>query len=164
MALRWTLPLRSRPQAPVPLSGSSMPGAEPWPIRSTKEFVQGYNAQAAVDSQAQVIVACGVTQAAADVGQFVPMLRDGRVQQPASMWCQNAAYPAPPRFPALGHPCLGHPALGRLTLPLSLTHDRDGPFRYATRTGGRAYRLRTRDRRARPGGARVRGPENGSRS
>jgi len=41
---------------------------------ATKEFVQGYNAQAAVDGQAQVIVACGVTQAAADVGQFVPML------------------------------------------------------------------------------------------
>jgi len=41
---------------------------------ATKEFVQGYNAQAAVDSQAEVIVACGVTQAAADVGQFVPML------------------------------------------------------------------------------------------
>jgi transposase len=41
---------------------------------ATKEFVQGYNAQAAVDSQAQVIVAWDVTQAAADVGQFVPML------------------------------------------------------------------------------------------
>jgi len=41
---------------------------------ATKEFVQGYNAQAAVDSHAQVIVACGVTQAAVDVGQFVPML------------------------------------------------------------------------------------------
>jgi transposase len=41
---------------------------------ATKAFVQGYNAQAAVDGQAQVIVACGVTQAAADVGQFVPML------------------------------------------------------------------------------------------
>jgi transposase len=41
---------------------------------ATKEFVQGYNAQAAVDSHAQVIVACDVTQAAADVGQFVPML------------------------------------------------------------------------------------------
>jgi hypothetical protein len=41
---------------------------------ATKEFVQEYNAQAAVDSHAQVIVACGVTQAAVDVGQFVPML------------------------------------------------------------------------------------------
>src|SRR5262245_49238270 len=41
---------------------------------ATKEFVQGYNAQVAVDSHAQVIVACEVTQAAGDVGQFVPML------------------------------------------------------------------------------------------
>ena len=41
---------------------------------ATKEYVQGYNAQAAVDGQAQVIVAWGVTQEAADVGQFVPML------------------------------------------------------------------------------------------
>lgn len=41
---------------------------------ATKEFVQGYNAQAAVDGHAQVIVACAVTQQAADAGQFVPML------------------------------------------------------------------------------------------
>jgi len=41
---------------------------------ATKEFVQGYKAQAAVDSQAQVIGACDVTQAAGDVGQFVPLL------------------------------------------------------------------------------------------
>jgi transposase len=41
---------------------------------ATKEFVQGYNAQVAVDGHAQVIVACAVTQAAGDVGQFVPLL------------------------------------------------------------------------------------------
>jgi transposase len=41
---------------------------------ATKAFVQAYNAQAAVDARSQVIVACGVTQNAADVGQFVPML------------------------------------------------------------------------------------------
>ena len=41
---------------------------------ATKEFVQAYNAQAAVDDHGQVIVACDVTQAAPDVGQFVPML------------------------------------------------------------------------------------------
>jgi len=45
---------------------------------ATKSFVQAYNAQAAVDGHAQVIVACAVTQAAPDVGQFVPMLE--RVQ------------------------------------------------------------------------------------
>ena len=41
---------------------------------ATKGFVQAYNAQAAVDSHAQVIVATGVTQAANDVQQLVPML------------------------------------------------------------------------------------------
>ena len=41
---------------------------------ATKSFVQAYNAQAAVDGQAQVVVACGLTQAAVDVQQFVPLL------------------------------------------------------------------------------------------
>ena len=36
-------------------------------------FVQGYNAQAAVDAKAQVIVAHGLTDNAADVGQLIPM-------------------------------------------------------------------------------------------
>jgi len=40
---------------------------------ATKAFVQGYNAQIAVDSQAQIIVACAVTQAANDQRQLVPM-------------------------------------------------------------------------------------------
>jgi len=42
---------------------------------ATKQFVQGYNVQAAVDGHAQVIVATGLTQAANDVKQFVPMLK-----------------------------------------------------------------------------------------
>jgi transposase len=41
---------------------------------ATKEFVQAYNGQIAVDGHAQVIVACVLTQAAVDAGQFVPLL------------------------------------------------------------------------------------------
>jgi hypothetical protein len=41
--------------------------------RATKSYEQAYNAQAAVDGQAQVIVACSVTQSAADAGQLVPL-------------------------------------------------------------------------------------------
>jgi len=37
-------------------------------------FIQGYNAQAAVDAKAQVIVAHGLTDCAADSGQLIPMV------------------------------------------------------------------------------------------
>lgn len=41
---------------------------------ATKGFEQAYNAQAAVDEKAQIIVATGLTQAANDKQQLVPML------------------------------------------------------------------------------------------
>jgi transposase len=46
---------------------------------ATKSFVQAYNAQAAVDSHAQIIVACEVTAAAADAEQFGPLLEQVQV-------------------------------------------------------------------------------------
>src|SRR5437867_4118271 len=41
---------------------------------ASKSWVQAYNAQAAVDDQAQIVAACAVTQEAIDVQQFVPLL------------------------------------------------------------------------------------------
>jgi transposase len=46
---------------------------------ATKEFVQAYNAQAAVDSEAQVIVAAEVTQEANDKQPLVPMLEQVKI-------------------------------------------------------------------------------------
>jgi transposase len=61
---------------------------------ATKEFVQAYNGQIAVDGQAQVIVACGVTQSATDVNQFLPLLEQIRTQlgQPAATVTADAGY------------------------------------------------------------------------
>ena len=42
-------------------------------MKSTNGFVQAYNAQAAVDARAQIIVAQDVTQSPIDCGQLVPM-------------------------------------------------------------------------------------------
>jgi lipopolysaccharide export system protein LptA len=46
---------------------------------ATKEFVQAYNAQAVVDSHAQVIVVASLTQEANDKKQLVPMLEQVKV-------------------------------------------------------------------------------------
>jgi transposase len=43
--------------------------------KSGKEYVQAYNAQAAVDAEAQVIVAQGVSNSATDVQQLEPMVK-----------------------------------------------------------------------------------------
>lgn len=58
------------------------------PAPGGRDFVQAYNAQAAVDSAAQVIVACEVTNQPTDRGQAVPMIeqvRDNTGQLPREM-------------------------------------------------------------------------------
>ena len=61
---------------------------------ATKSFVQAYNAQAAVDGTAQVIVAADVTQAANDKQQLVPMLTqvDGNCGEPPVAASGDAGY------------------------------------------------------------------------
>lgn len=46
------------------------------PIRGGKDFIQGYNCQAAVDKEAQVIVSTHVTQATNDKQQVLPLVTD----------------------------------------------------------------------------------------
>jgi len=66
-------PEQARP-APTAQRNFTDPDSRIMKDGATHSFEQAYNAQAVVDSQAQVIVACAVTQAAGDVEQFVPML------------------------------------------------------------------------------------------
>jgi len=46
------------------------------PISGGKDFIQGYNCQAAVDEEAQVIVSTHVTQATNDKQQILPLITD----------------------------------------------------------------------------------------
>lgn len=66
-------PAQARP-APTAQRNFTDPESRIMKDGASDSFVQAYNAQAAVDGQAQVIVACGVTQAAGDVEQFGPMV------------------------------------------------------------------------------------------
>ena len=73
---------RKRPgKEPAPISDAPDPKAqknftdpESRIMKSKDGFIQGYNAQAAVDATAQIIVAHGLTQNASDQGQLVPMI------------------------------------------------------------------------------------------
>ncbi len=61
---------------------------------ATKSFEQAYNAQAAVDSHAQIIVAAAVTQEATDVQQFVPTLEQvhANLGEPPTTVTADAGY------------------------------------------------------------------------
>lgn len=61
---------------------------------ATKSFVQAYNAQAAVDGKAQIIVAAAVTQEANDKAQLVPMLQqvEANLDQKPTQASADAGY------------------------------------------------------------------------
>jgi len=71
-------PRQARPQ-PKAQRNFTDPDSRIMKDTATKEFVQAYNAQAAVDSQAQVIVAAAVTQEENDKKQLVPMLEQVKI-------------------------------------------------------------------------------------
>jgi transposase len=60
--------------APDPKAQKNFTDPQSRIMKSKDGFVQAYNAQIAVDSEAQIIVAQDVTQSAVDSGQLVPMI------------------------------------------------------------------------------------------
>ena len=74
---------------------------------ATKSFVQAYNAQLAVDSQAQIIVAAAVTQQANDKAQLVPMVQsvEANLHRKPTQVSADAGYFSAPQVtdPAVQH-------------------------------------------------------------
>ena len=67
-------PAAPPPLEPAPKAQKNFTDPESRIMKSKDGFVQAYNAQAAVDAQAQIIVAQDVTQSAVDCGQLLPMV------------------------------------------------------------------------------------------
>jgi transposase len=64
---------KTPPGTPADKSQRNFTDPESRIMKGRDGFIQGYNAQAAVDSKTQVIVAHGLTDCAADSGQLIPM-------------------------------------------------------------------------------------------
>jgi transposase len=67
-------PAAAPSDTPDPKAQKNFTDPESRIMKSKDGFVQAYNAQIAVDSQAQIIVAQDVTQSGVDSGQLVPMI------------------------------------------------------------------------------------------
>lgn len=79
-------------------------------------FVQGYNAQIAVDAKEQIIVAVGITQCAADNSQLIPMTEaaESNTNRKCARVLADAGYKSEGNFVALeGMGVDAHVALGR---------------------------------------------------
>jgi transposase len=121
-------------------------------ILKTKDgYIQGYNAQAAVDAGAQIIVAHGLTQSTSDQDQLVPLIDEikanlGRKPKEASA---DAGYCSEANLAALADRNVkGYVATGRAKRPADAKQNVRGPLTKAMRdrlkrAGWRSrYRLR----------------------
>jgi transposase len=121
-------------------------------ILKTKDgFIQGYNAQAAVDGKAQIILAHGLTQSMSDHDQLVPLIDDikanlGRTPKEASA---DAGYCSEANLAALAERRIGaYLATGRAKHPADAKRNIAGPLTRAMRDklkrAGRRSRYRLR--------------------
>ena len=120
-------------------------------MKSKDGFIQGYNAQAAVDAGHQVIVAQAITQNAADSGQLVPLVdaikaNTGRKPREVSA---DVGYCSEANLEALdARRIRGYIATGRQKHPEGGEKQRRGPrvavMRRRLKRGGRRSRYRLR--------------------
>src|ERR1700681_788503 len=100
-------------------------------MKSKEGFVQAYNAQAAVDAEAQIIVAHELTQCGSDQGQLVPLVEAiennlGRKPEQASA---DSGYCSEANLEALeAHGIDGYVAAGRAKHPTAAHGKIGGPL------------------------------------
>lgn len=120
-------------------------------LKTRDGYIQGYNAQAAVDAQAQIIVAHSLTSSMSDHGQLVPLMdgiKDnlGRKPREASA---DAGYVSEANLEALAERGISaYIAIGRAKHPTESNRKISGPLARAMRTklkrAGRRSRYRLR--------------------
>jgi transposase len=120
-------------------------------MKAKDGFIQGYNAQAAVDAAQQVIVAQGLTDNAADSGQLVPLLDaiDTVIGRKPREVSADVGYCSEANLKALEDRRIrGYVATGRQKRPASGERQRHGPLveamRQRLKRAGRRSRYRLR--------------------
>ena len=127
-------------------------------VLKTKDgYIQGYNAQAAVDAETQVIVAQGLTSSMSDQGQLEPVA--DAIAANLGVWpdelSADAGYCSEANLAALAaRGIAGYVATGRAKHPAAAKRGVGGPLTRAMRTklkrGGRRSRYRLRKQTVEP--------------
>ena len=115
-------------------------------MKSGDQFVQGYNAQAAVDSYRQIIVAQGLTNSGSDMHQMIPLIKQIRVnlKRQAKEMSADSGYCSQLNLKALNR----HHIRGYVSTRSHHKHRRVGPWvqqmRQRLQQGARRSRYRLR--------------------
>jgi hypothetical protein len=124
-------PAAPLPDEPDPKAQRNFTDPDSRIMKSKEGFVQAYNAQAAVDAEAQIIVAHELTQCGSDQGQLVPLVEAiennlGRKPEQASA---DSGYCSEPNLKALvARGIDGYVAAGRAQHPTAANGKVGGPL------------------------------------
>ncbi len=145
------------PAQPKPQAQRNFTDPESRIMKGKDGFVQAYNGQLAVDTKAQIIVACDLTDEAVDAGRLVPLLDriEHHLGQRPKEVSADVGYCSEANLQALGERSIkGYVATGRQKHPATGEDRRRGPLvramRQKLKRGGRRSRYRLRKQTALP--------------
>ena len=142
---------KTPPGKPKPGAQRNFTDPESRIMKAKDGFIQGYNAQAAVDAKAQVIVAQGLTNNAADAGQLIGLIDaiEAHLGKKPREVSADVGYCSEANLAALeARRIRGYIATGRQKHPAGGEQQRRGPLveamRQRLKRGGRRSRYRLR--------------------